>query len=565
MGVVNFFKLFEPAVAVSVEGPALCIFYDASILWINAFSEGQALFDHEYFVNYFFEKGFALEIRNMCRAMSEEEKALYGIDRQKVFIIFDNKSSRKFEKWQECIVRSRLFSIPCPQFKMDELIRLFAEKTAELKLEDDFSFEIIEASFDTDSQIKRRILNIIDQTYANCQTLPSRIYTVITADSETVEFEGGSIVIVTNDSDFCSFFPLSSSVVVMSQHGFADRKEFSKIVNYKIKSGVSELVDEGMLFVEACSGDDARLYDDFCRTIFAFIGMFSVNDYITCDFKDVDAFKFTLQYFRRGFDRAMDVLANGPTDDCWVRCASDLGRLDLRFLFTYIYTWISKSPPGGLRKLFQNALRWFCFETPQKDNSNSFFLFKFNSQLNPSNAQKTQIVLSSLAELSSMVREKTAFLLKYPDKFSDMERNFKTLLSDTPGGAAGVTSINVTNVISELFTKRGNSGESTASAAFTAAASAAKKTKLQFSNDDLVEVCAFLENIYPLVMIFFTQLVYVWSEYVWEEMCPEFALVEQGTIAALEKSFNVTLRNKPQMIENTRIIIKNLIDPKNNS
>lgn len=598
MGIKFFSTFFKRANIIGISGPILDMSIDASCLWHSAFHYLKSDFTPELFVNFFFENAFCLELENPDNIMSLEMQETYGVKRQKISLVFDNKYARNFEKWPECIDRCNVFYKVCPEFNIEKIASIF-ESEAENRNLHNFEFCVVEAKFDTDRHIRRHVQGLFEDLKEKNLPIPMRSY-FYNEDGEETCIDASAIVVVTNDSDFYSYFPLCERACIFSQLHYKSKTIgdhshlFSRLANFGVQRKGNEFVEMIMDFAEKNSNGDKGLYIFFCESLFSFLGMTSVNDFITCDFKNKNVLFLVFRVFEvqfRNFFKSISeaVLYSEPRS--WLRSDTDAGRLDLRFFFTYFSTWILTVVPNSFRKVFQNTLRWFCFESLVNDGNGNynFSVFKFAKDKKDTEPCSRSVV--NLKSLTEMVNEKFVFLKNHQEKFLRMEKEFKSILEKNKEGYNGsLSKINVTNVLSDVFAKKKilapeaaqrkraktsttMSEECGGEEDFTPSQSQGtlKRKNMWISsganlksvgNTVEKDVESFVNSMAPLVIIFYSQLVFLWCDYIWVELPEEFFLFEKNVFKALEDAFHVTINDKTRVLEETNDVIKFLITNK---
>lgn len=445
MGITNFLKdYFKPGEVVGIVGCSEFVYVDLNVFYMTFASSNTAdcnlndsITFHTFFLKHLFENVLHFELSN---------KSFLNL-------IIDNDCARKFQKWSCCIDRHNNNNAKSvfekKPFNPEQFETLVKSNYPSLK------FKLITCEYDADKFIYDN-LTVLIAIEEKCKRQ------VFFSDGTCEEVSG--LTVYSNDSDFCSFFPLKKQVAVFSLprlnssiHNFSGYgvKINLSLSNFKLNEHnvyIKQLKSREKLF-----NKKSKIYnfDFFTQTSITLIGMLSDNDYISFNLMDEGIFSVFLDY----------IVSE--------RFNLDQKRVDLNFVFLYLNFWFSKKmmEKSKLKPLLNNSLRCLVMNATEpsvlqshieqnkklngqdlqevsdsiadedsRSERNIFSQFRFQ---NTAITSTTDEYVFSLKDLNELISNKQKIL--FFQNFEELERNFKFLQKKTT-----IKKINVALIIQKF-------------------------------------------------------------------------------------------------------------------
>ena len=416
MGVTDFSLNFVNEVNISVlNDSATHIFIDGLYFWMQKIENNPQIYHYidtlKIFSDFFID--FLLE---------PELNVLKENDLLNITFVFDNHSARKLMKHRKCLKRRQynLNKNTMKPFKFTEFRKYFEKfiiEKSEKKFENNVKFNIVQAPFDADSYLIESISKIA--------TKSTRLVTVSINDTEILyDFEISRIVLFSGDSDFLAYYPFVQDLVI-SCDSVNKSNNFNKILikNAIIKQINLESVDQ--IFLNVFKNED-KVKKSFNTLIYLKLkACLGNNDYITCNFFDLDIFRDTLmQYY-------MEIhISNTVNNICVNNIETDLY---FKYWTLYLKKLTESKNKQKIRALIQNSLIWLIYNEDEK-------IILFDFILKTVNSLNLDLKITTIEGFYYYLLKNFIYFFKNLDKISFIEKNFKNY-------AEKVNILNINNIM----------------------------------------------------------------------------------------------------------------------
>jgi len=378
MGVINFSKSYFNNNIKLISCEAQTVVIDCNYYWMKK------IVSNSYYSvddSDIFRKFGQYLIDDLIKKLINFEK----LNDQNLILVFDNKNARRILKHKKCI-KNRIYNkskliFDMSQFKSD--FEIIMEKF-------NIKFEIFEADYDADSLI----FSIL--TRANKEIIDS---TVINIDDDELvnNFKVSSVFLCSGDSDFLAYFSNVKEVTIVNNYEHNGNMFISNIIKNELEIKLQH-VDRllNLVKIKDLTVNNCGLFLKMCAAN-------SPNDFLTCNYFDVDLYMKTITKFY------MDSFMNS------LRIEKDDLELVIFFSYWNIYlTEILKKKKQKVKALIHNSMSWLMYDEDEK-----CIIFDF------SNKEK-ESAISSLKELNDLLSNLYSFFISKILKIEEIELNFKS-------------------------------------------------------------------------------------------------------------------------------------------